>query len=231
MGRRRAARGWRRWLVTFDGWSEHSALCSAVGAALVSLPSDSWGLVARPTHWPQLPTDYVALEAAAGVEGQIRSLLLAKAERRGGLRVRGVWPSRWYSAPTPPLAQPPTPATCPHDPRAVRGARVAASASNHRKRVLAGKGDGKRLRARPDEVSRVVSRQKERVLLRAEGSERDVTGHGKAMPYNFISQVMDASSFWARGITGDGIRVAIFDTGVSPTIDYVREPPVGPCTT
>jgi len=104
----------RGWIVGFDGWWSHEALCSLVASALVPLPSGSWRLVQRPPHWPALPTDFVAIEvtvapdAADAVEGQARELLLSQAGRlsTARTRVRGVWPRRWYNPPSPPPPPP-----------------------------------------------------------------------------------------------------------------------------
>jgi len=61
-----------------------------------------------------------------------------------------------------------------------------------------------------------------RIPLKAEGKQRDVTGRGKGMPLDFLTQRMNASDWWSRGGTGKGIRIAIFDTGISPSQDFIR---------
>jgi hypothetical protein len=57
--------------------------------------------------------------------------------------------------------------------------------------------------------------------LSTEGRQRDVTGHGKGMPFDFITRSMNASAFWSRGARGTGIRIAVFDTGISQRQDFV----------
>ena len=49
------------WIVGFDAFDAHEALCSLVASALSPLPRGSWRLVARPPHWPRLPTDFKAV--------------------------------------------------------------------------------------------------------------------------------------------------------------------------
>ena len=96
------------WIVGFDAFDAHEALCSLVASALSPLPRGSWRLVARPPHWPRLPTDFVAIEVTAAADvgstsRAARRLLTQQAGRIAGsrTRVRGVWPRRWYTAERP----------------------------------------------------------------------------------------------------------------------------------
>ena len=96
------------WIVGFDAFDAHEALCSLVASALSPLPRGSWRLVARPPHWPRLPTDFVAIEVTAAADAgspsrAARRLLTQQAGRIAGsrTRVRGVWPRRWYTAERP----------------------------------------------------------------------------------------------------------------------------------
>jgi membrane-bound transcription factor site-1 protease len=221
----------RGWIVGFDGWGSHEELCSLVASALSPLPSGSWRLVQRPPHWPALPTDFVAVEVpaspdAAAIEEHLQTLLLRRAGplSMARTRVRGVWPRRWYATPSPPPS-PPMPAASVAGEQQVPPvwAGPDAQAALHpgfesvpqrRLRSVT----TRRTVARPPGRSPLTGR----VALRAEGRQRDVTGHGKAMPYDFITKAMNASAFWATGARGAGIRVAIFDTGISRTQDFLR---------
>ena len=42
------------------------------------------------------------------------------------------------------------------------------------------------------------------------------------LPHDFVTRQLNASDWWQRGVTGRGLRVAIFDTGLPPEHRYVR---------
>lgn len=223
----------RGWIIGFDGWGSHEALCSLVASALSPLPSGSWRLVQRPPHWPALPTDFVAIEVptspdAAVIEEHVQTLLLRQAGSLAAVRtrVRGIWPRRWYGAPSPPPSPPV--ATAPADGEvqlppvwAGPGARAAPHSGSG---IVPLRRDqsatARRAVPRPPGTGRAPLTG--RAALRAEGRQRDVTGHGKGMPYDFITRAMNASTFWAGGARGAGVRVAVFDTGISKTQDFLR---------
>ncbi|EOD06964.1 hypothetical protein EMIHUDRAFT_106641 [Emiliania huxleyi CCMP1516] len=174
------------WIVGFDAFDAHEALCSLVASALSPLPRGSWRLVARPPHWPRLPTDFVAIEVTAAADvgstsRAARRLLTQQAGRIAGsrTRVRGVWPRRWYTAERPS----PSPAG----------------------------GGGPRRRPLGSSASQT------------QPTSRDVTGRGKQTPYNFITKAYNASRWWSRDATGKGLKVAVFDTGLNPRQNYLRD--------
>lgn len=42
------------------------------------------------------------------------------------------------------------------------------------------------------------------------------------IPQDFVTTALNASQWWRRGVTGRGLKVAIFDTGLPPVHGYVR---------